>query len=387
MSSPNVIARGRYYAPGSQRRDFYSSSSKEGNDYVHYMETGVNEGGPDYLGYAGDAEKSAGVFSDGGLLSKAEKSALRDELRATGSVIWDVVISFKAPFGQERIRSWGDAQDLLARELPRFFRANRMRPSNVVWYAALHENTDNRHIHLSFYERNPERLVANKPGRQWHQGKLRKESFEALRVGLEKDMTSDGYSAASDLRWAADRLAEEIRRVPLGKERETALREGVERLASELPGEGFYENEEMAPFRGEIDEVSALLSASDPDAERERLRALARLEEEDRKTLEICLRDRIDPKRYLIKDKCAADYRRRVGNRVIAYCRAAGRKVPAFRGERAEKYERKRLRRELLSGLSGVARCLREEAMAEEEWWDDLQRRVRAEMSEEEAEM
>lgn len=33
-------------------------------------------------------------------------------------------------------------------ELPKFFKSAGLNPDNIEWFAGLHENTDNRHIHL-----------------------------------------------------------------------------------------------------------------------------------------------------------------------------------------------------------------------------------------------
>jgi hypothetical protein len=100
--------------------------------------------------------------------------------------VWDYVVSFEEGYGKSKIRSWRDAQALIAKEFPKFLKANGMDVSKVRWFAGLHENTDNRHIHLCFYEREPERIVAHQSGRRWHRGKMSQTPSSRSRSGSNK---------------------------------------------------------------------------------------------------------------------------------------------------------------------------------------------------------
>lgn len=141
---PNVIVRSHYYEKGSSHRTFYDSNQKD--DYLAYMDKGIKSGESiDYLDYTGNEEKSSGVFNADGILSKADKKALREKLRKTDSIIWDIVISFEKEFGEQNVYNAEQAQALLKRVLPRFFRESGLKPENITWYAGLHTNTDNRY--------------------------------------------------------------------------------------------------------------------------------------------------------------------------------------------------------------------------------------------------
>jgi len=105
--APDVIVRLNYYPTKSnsekyaKRRAFYSSNMTD--DYMRYIDKGIVDKDipiadimhPDFMDYVGDNEKSSGVFGKDGMLSKEQKAELRNRLLATGSVIWDMVISFK----------------------------------------------------------------------------------------------------------------------------------------------------------------------------------------------------------------------------------------------------------------------------------------------------
>lgn len=164
----------------------------------------------DYLGYAGNPEKSSGAFSEGGLLTAKEKSEIRKELKETKSCVWDYVVSFEEAYGKGKIRSWRDAQALIAKEFPRFLKANGMDASKVRWFAGLHENTDNRHIHLCFYELEPERIVAHQTGRRWHRGKLTQASIESFKVRIEQTLSSGEFALGSERRALMDGLGDAL---------------------------------------------------------------------------------------------------------------------------------------------------------------------------------
>ena len=91
MSVPNVNLFIGYALPESRKdilegkeksteRQFYSSN--QNHDYVQYVETGSKEK-IDYVMYSGNKEKSQGVFSEKGLMSKSELKELRNQLRDT----------------------------------------------------------------------------------------------------------------------------------------------------------------------------------------------------------------------------------------------------------------------------------------------------------------
>jgi hypothetical protein len=78
--------------------------------------------------------------------------------------------------------------------------------SKVRWFAGLHENTDNRHIHLCFYELEPERIVAHQPGRRWHRGKMSQASIESFKVRIEQTLSSGEFALGSERRALMDGL-------------------------------------------------------------------------------------------------------------------------------------------------------------------------------------
>ena len=159
----NIVLKFHYYKPREQykdgdenirKRDFVSCNGSY--NYVSYVHSGASEQLPnDYEQYIGSKEKSCGAFNQKGLFNDEELKELRKQLQTTQSCIWDMVISFKAGFGEKYCRDFEQAFEFVKSELPKFFTRAGLDKDNIVWYAGLHENTEHRHIHISFFEKEP----------------------------------------------------------------------------------------------------------------------------------------------------------------------------------------------------------------------------------------
>ena len=57
---------------------------------------------------------------------------------------------------------YSQAYELMRTEFPKFLKRASFQPDNIVWCAGFHTNTDHRHIHFSFYEKQPLRYRKNK---------------------------------------------------------------------------------------------------------------------------------------------------------------------------------------------------------------------------------
>ena len=164
------------------QRNYYSSNKY--NDYVKYVETGIKDlKNLDYVEYANNDTKSSGIFNENGKLDRTDIANLRKDLRETQSVIWSAVISFEEKFGKKWCSNYEQAQYILQSELPKFFKNAGLKPENMEWFAGLHENTDNRHIHLIFFEKEPIRNVKGK--KKFSIGKLPLNAMEKFKAEIE----------------------------------------------------------------------------------------------------------------------------------------------------------------------------------------------------------
>jgi hypothetical protein len=228
MSGPNVVLkfgfvehedklttdykRERY---GAARR-FYSCN--QDFNYVTYTQKGSAEK-IDYIAYSGDREKSFGVFGKEGLLSKPQQQVLKDKLRKTKSVIWFGVISFPEAFGQRYVSGTEEAARVMSMELPAFLKKAGFDPDNITWYAGLHENTSNKHIHFSFCENQPKRYRQRQKDdkRHFSEGLIYQKFLDMFKVSIEQRLTD----ITSELKIARKEVMNVSRELLFSKESQT----------------------------------------------------------------------------------------------------------------------------------------------------------------------
>lgn len=315
MAIPEVLVRVRYYAPGSKGRDFYSSEKKD--DYLGYIDKGVKSSAPsDYIDYAGDAEKSSGVFDSSGLLDTEGKKAVREQLRTTKSVIWDVVISFEEKYGKENVASWGQARNLLSKTLSGFFRKAGLSPSNVGYIAGLHENTDNRHIHLEFWEKGPEHYDARKKERVFRRGKLPLGAIDSFKASIFRHFMTPVESSKR----VRQMMLEATESAVSGDFMDDleGFSKCVRRIYDEIPltGELGYSSRNMDGCRADVDRATHMIVDEMEMAPNWAL-FKARMKKRDDEMRSFCESEKIDPTPYMFQLQFMRDLERRMGNVLI----------------------------------------------------------------------
>ncbi|AUB32018.1 relaxase MobL [Spiroplasma floricola] len=102
--------------------------------------------------------KSTGIYSKNGLMSIEEVKELRKDMKNLddNQVFWDTIVSFSDDFIKENnLYTPEKVQKALNTELKNFFSDNGMDYEKVNWFFSMHTNTDNNHIHLGFFEKEP----------------------------------------------------------------------------------------------------------------------------------------------------------------------------------------------------------------------------------------
>lgn len=311
-----VVAKLHYYDLKSTDRDFYSSSS--GNDYIGYVSKGITEARTyDYVSYMDDNDKSSGVFDSNGLLSKQDVKALRKILRETKSCIWDMVISFEELFGKEHLFHYEQAIGLLNNILPKFFKSANLNPKNIIWYAGLHENTDNRHIHISFFEKEPTFYNHRKKEYKYHRGKIPITAVKELKLNAENYFNSP----MEELKIKRKKLVESLKLELADKsfdEFESSLKWLLKGLFEEIPisGRMGYDSENMKPYKERIDNVITLILEKSVYKDDYKV-MLDTINEHDEKLKKKCSKYNLDENEYLYGPKFKHDLYRRMGNVLI----------------------------------------------------------------------
>ena len=311
-----VIAKLHYYNVDSTDREFYSSGSN--NDYIGYVSKGITESRTyDYVSYMDDNDKSSGVFDSNGLLSKQDIKSLRKMLRETKSCIWDMVISFEALFGKEHLFHYEQALGLLNNILPKFFKSANLNPKNIIWYAGLHENTDNRHIHISFFEKEPTFYNHRKKEYKYHRGKIPITAVKELKLNTENYFNS----SMEELKIKRKKLVESLKLEMASKsfdEFESSLKWLLKGLFEEIPKEGRtgYDSLNMKPYKERIDNITTLILEKSVYAEDYKV-ILDSIKERDEKLKKKCRKYNLDENEYLYEPKFKKDLYRRMGNVII----------------------------------------------------------------------
>lgn len=307
-----------YYNPKNssekaiEKRKYYSSNKAK--DYIGYISTGIEDMKKmDYVEYMQNKEKSYGIFNQNGLISDEYKKELRKNLRKTKSVIWDGLITFEEKFGKKWCNSFEQAYELVKTELPKFFKRAGLNPSNIEWFAGLHENTDNRHIHLCFFEKEPQRIRPRKKGKYFSIGKLPLPAILECKASIELSAT-DYKAKMRATRLVIEKHAQEKLRQKSG----LILQSKLLSLANNFPATGHlqYNSANMSNLKPEIDSITKYLINKNSDLQSAYSDFVNLAREKDEKFYEYCKRNKVKQP-YNFEKKYTQDLYRRIGNKVI----------------------------------------------------------------------
>ena len=334
MDSPNVLVRIKYYKPVPENADksnksvansiktrkFYTSNKDNDNDYLNYVSQGVKAGEVwDYVAYAGNEEKSEGVFGKNGLMTAKDKKQIREELKKTKSVVWDTLISFTEEYGKERLLSYKDAEAIINKHLPKLVKDNHMNYSNINWFAGLHMNTDNRHVHLLWWEKEPTFVHRNKEELGYHNGPLTKGSINRMKINIEEELNGNDYFFDCQRRNITE-LAEKQLRLNKNDSNDLKLKRKLIELSRKLPsGRIAYNSLNMVDLVPLVDDITNLIIDSNPVLAAEFKKLRDDLALKDKEITGICKSQNVEPDDYLIRNKFLSDLYRRVGNKIIKY--------------------------------------------------------------------
>lgn len=375
---PTVIAKLRYYPATSNnpkiqsRRAFYASN--QADDYMAYMDKGSKaKTYADYMDYAGNSKKSAGVFGKCGLLTKEQKKALRHKLRSTKSCIWDLVISFKELYGNSHLQDADDARNLLNARLNRFFKQAGLNPDNTTWFTALHENTDNRHIHVSFFENEPQHYrQKDRVNKYYHSGNISRHAFDSLKLSVEQYFSDTTTKVKERRKQLLAESARVVQNVPYDKK---LLCMFVE-LYGRIPTEGHisYSSDNMKSVRRYVDEITTCMLRDNPRLKTEYTAFKQSLQKHDDEIREAARKQNIrDMDDYLKTAKAVTDVYRRIGNIVIRQALLLKKqKREELKANRKKRYERNKLGYLLQETAKLNADCEQEAIECFQEFLDKL---------------
>ena len=289
-------------------RDFYSSNQTR--DYVEYVNSGSKEK-IDFIEYSGNKEKSHGIFNADGLMEKSEIKELRNELKQTKSVIWHGVISFTEEFGNTYCDTTEKAIAMMKVEMPKFFKNAKLNPNNIVWYAGLHENTDNKHIHFSFFEKSPQRIKRGMEKPIFSDGHIKLEAINKAKTSMEIRLLDIPNEIYKNRQLLTHQIKENLSNGEFMKQ--------VKILIGIVPTSGriSYDSENMRVYIPQINKIISEIIKSDNELYDTYTKFERMLSKRDTEIIKIYSKLNLDYSNKLSRDKCITDLYRRLGNIVI----------------------------------------------------------------------
>lgn len=197
------------------------------------------------------------TYTNYGLLSKDDEKKFIEEsklyFKNKGDIVWDTVISFK-DFDyttNHNLNTIEDYGSMLSKILPSFFNQLNLKNENMMWWMNYHSNTDNPHIHLSFFEKNKTRS----------RGKITESDIETLKTMINKELflRKVSYIKNNELYIHLLKQKDESKAILIDRAKaiDFNLFNKVENLFQKLPNKGRlqYSSIHMKQFRNEIDEI------------------------------------------------------------------------------------------------------------------------------------
>lgn len=113
----------------------------------------LDSGFSDYFDYASNRPGSTGAFNANGDITPEQAAEIKKTLKTTKSIIWTGILSFEEEYGKKFCDDKVAAHTMMLEAFPALFKHSHLNYDNIDWYATLHRNTDNRHLHITFWER------------------------------------------------------------------------------------------------------------------------------------------------------------------------------------------------------------------------------------------
>lgn len=221
----------------------------------------------DILKYANNYKKTTkGIFGlkEGkggylvGYLDNIELNEVAQKMQASESIIWHGVVSFEEKFGNSL--SEDNIKYMMTRAMPQFLEDSHLDKNNIAWYASVHHNTDNKHCHFFFYEKEPKKIDSKGNLVYSRKGKIDMKAIDNTLVRM-----NDHFDKPKDMYTIRDQLLQKVR-ANSGALPESVLSE-LKELADSLPDGGrlSYNSVHMTRYRPKVDELVQKILTLDKD--------------------------------------------------------------------------------------------------------------------------
>ena len=308
------------------KRMFYSCNGSR--NHVNYMKTGspdedkLQKNHLDYMEQKNKViekgkERSMGLFDRDGKCGEEREQAHREKLKETKGIIWYGVVSFTKGFGESYCYTSDQAENAMKSVLKPFLNHTHLKDRNINWIGALHLNTDNPHIHFTFYEKEPWRVNKNGEKVYTNKGKIEKESFDYVKMSFYKYFQEE----AIDIHTLRDKTLERFKEIRADLSRNGSYFNDFKELSRKLKiidDKPKYESL-TALQKNMVDNFSIRLLQTQPELVKEYSKTFAKLKKAERNIQEfanIRNTDSIESKAESFKK----DFFKRMGNSILTSC-------------------------------------------------------------------
>lgn len=349
LPSPPAYLRGNARAEYIAQRAFYNMTAHY--NYFSYTldkkKVVKNANAEHYFTRNGT---NTGLFNLKGVLNEEQKQALKAKLKSTKSIIWHGFVSFDEDVSRG-FNTQENAIKFMRQTFGGFLERAGFKKDNIELYCSLHDDTDNRHIHYAFFEKEPKRRDKNGVLGYTRRGKIDARAIDNYLVSANMHLSEHGdeyYTARDEAIASLNEVRKQAHKQPAIVAKQE-LNIALHGLMNKLPTTGRlgYNSANMSELRPEIDRVTRLLIASDNRAllaHESVLKQLARIKQETfelvRENKLMYVNDRRMGKEEIkaamengrgsqfVKaenvdyfERLDADYRARIGNITIGICR------------------------------------------------------------------
>lgn len=295
-----------------KERQFYSCD--QSYNYLGY----INDGSKtkiDFVEYSGNNEKSLGLFDKNGLCSTERIKELKQAFRQTKSHIWHGLISFEEIFGKTYCNCYEKSHELMKKVLPRFLKNAGLDVDNIEWCAGFHTNTGHRHIHFSFYEKEPLKYRKSKKGKFFSDGPVSLYSIERAKIDTENCLMQTSTMIANKRK----ELTKEFNEALSNKRIRGEIVSKMKKIIILLPASGrlAYDSDNMMFVKNKINNLVDNIIKQDDIVCATYRTFLTLLREKDESIKRMCEASKINPNKVVLYDKYTQDLYRRLGNQTI----------------------------------------------------------------------
>lgn len=268
LPTPPSYLRGNKRAEYLARRKFYNLTS----DYNYFSyalnnQKVVKNANAEH--YFTRENTNSGLFNFDGAMDEEQKSQLKAKLQDSKSIIWHGFISFDEDTSKG-FNTQENAIRFMKQTFGGFLERAGFKKDNIEPYFALHDDTDHRHIHFAFIEKEPKRRDKNGVLGYRRLGNIDAKAIDNYMVSANMYVSEhhDEYYTARDE--AIDSLKSIRNQGDLqgNIEKNQDLNIALKHLIERLPKQGRlgYHSENMRDLRPEIDKVTEMLIATDSRA-------------------------------------------------------------------------------------------------------------------------